>query len=58
MKTPPTYAVFRIVALTITVLVLLLFGLGLSSRGPAASLGGLTGHAIHWLHISLGVHTR
>jgi hypothetical protein len=58
MKTPPTYAVFRITAVSITVLILLLFGLGLSRRGPFDSLGGLTSHAIYWLHINMGVHAR
>ena len=31
------------------VLLLLLFGLGLSGRGPLGGLGGVTSHATGWL---------
>lgn len=55
MKTPPTFVIFRGVAVAITLLVLLLFGLGLARLGPANSLGGLTEHATSWLRVDTGV---
>ena len=42
----------------ITLLALLLFGLGLARLGPASSLGGLTEHATSWLRVNTGVDTR
>jgi len=58
VKTPPTFVIFRGVAAAITLLVLLLFGLGLARLGPASSLGGLTEHATSWLRVNTGVGIR
>ncbi len=58
MTTPPTFVVFRASAATITLLALLLFGLGLARLGPASSLGGLAEHATTWLRINTGVGIR
>jgi hypothetical protein len=55
VKTPPTFVIFRSVAAAITLLVLLLFGLGLARLGPAGSLGGFSGHVTSWLHVNTGV---
>jgi hypothetical protein len=49
MKIPLTFVIFRIAAVTITVLLLLFFGLGLSGRGPLGGLGGITSHSTGWL---------
>ena len=58
MKTPPTFVIFRAAAATITLLVVLLFGLGLARLGPASSLGGLAEHATTWLRVNTGVGTQ
>jgi hypothetical protein len=54
MRTPPTFVIFRVTAVTITVLVLLLFGMGLGGLGPLDGLGVVTSHALSWLHINTG----
>jgi hypothetical protein len=58
MKTPPTYVAFRLVAVTLTVLVLLVFGLGLGGLGPLEGLGVVAKHAVSWLHANTGVIPR
>jgi hypothetical protein len=58
MRTPPTFVIFRAAAAAITLLALLLFGLGLARLGPASSLGGLTEHATSWLRLNTGVGNR
>ena len=58
MKTPPTFVVFRAGVAAITLLALLLFGLGLARLGPASSLGGLAEHATTWLRVNTGVGIR
>ena len=58
MKTPPTFVVFRAGVAAITLLALLLFGLGLARLGPASSLGGLDEHATTWLRVNTGVGIR
>ena len=58
MRTPPTYVIFRVAAATFTVLVLVLFGLGLSGRGPLDGLNVATSHMVNWLHINTGVTIR
>jgi len=58
MRTPPTFVIFRAAAAAITLLILLLFGLGLARLGPASGLGGLTEHATTWLRVSTGVDIR
>jgi hypothetical protein len=45
MRTPPHVVVHRLVAVVITVLILLVIGLGAASRGPLGGLGAGTGHA-------------
>jgi hypothetical protein len=55
MRTPPTFAVFRVTAAAITVLVLVLVGISLSGRGPLDGLGTVTSHAEHWLQVNTGV---
>jgi hypothetical protein len=50
MTTPPTFVIYRSVIAGITVLLLLLFALGLSGLGPAAGLHVLTSHAVSWFH--------
>jgi hypothetical protein len=54
MNTPPTFIIFRITSATITVLALLLVGVGLSGRGPAGGLGALTTHLTGWLRDNTG----
>lgn len=58
MRTPPTFVIFRVTATTLTVLVLVLFALGLGGRGPLAGLGAVTSHAVNWLHVNTGVGIR
>jgi hypothetical protein len=58
MRTPPTFVLFRVTAVTITVLVLLLFGTGLGGLGPLDGLSAVTSHALNWLQINTGVTTR
>lgn len=58
MTTPPTYVTFRAAAVTLTLLVLLLFGLGLSGLGPLDGLGVVARHAVGWLHANTGVTPR
>jgi len=55
MKTPPTFVIFRAATSAITLLLLLLFGLGLAGHGPLGSLHALTSHAITWLQSSTGL---
>jgi hypothetical protein len=58
MKTPPTYAAFRVAAVAVTVLVLLLFGLGLRGLGPLHSLGPVASSMVSWLRVNTGVNVR
>jgi len=58
MRIPPTFIVFRAAAATITLLVLLLFGLGLARLGPASGLGAFAEHATGWLRVNTGVGIR
>jgi hypothetical protein len=57
-QTPPSYIAFRAAAVAITVLLLLLFGMGLRGRGPLHSLGPVTSNVISWLHTDAGVNIR
>ena len=57
-KTPPTYVAFRATAVAITLLVLLLFGMGLRGSGPLHSLGPITNTVVSWLHLNTGVSSR
>jgi hypothetical protein len=57
-QTPPTYIAFRATAVAITVLVLLLFGLGLQGLGPLHSLGPVASNVTSWLHANTGVSNR
>jgi hypothetical protein len=57
-KTPPTYFAFRAVAVAITVLMLVLFGLGLHGRGPFHGLGPVTSNVTSWLHANTGMDSR
>jgi hypothetical protein len=50
MKTPVHVVVFRAIAVTITVLILLAVGFGLASRGPLGGLGAPTSQADRWVH--------
>lgn len=58
MRIPLTFVIFRLIAVTVTVLVLLVAGMGLSGRGPLDALGGVTHHAADWLRINTGVRVR
>jgi hypothetical protein len=58
MRTPPTYVAFRAAAVVVTVLVLLLFGMGLRGLGPLHSLGSVTRNVVSWLHVNTGVSIR
>ena len=58
MRTPPTYVAFRAAAGAVTVLVLLLFGMGLRGHGPLHSLGPVTSNVVSWLHVNTGVDIR
>jgi hypothetical protein len=55
MRIPLTYIVFRSVTLAITLILLVLAGLGLSSHGPFSGLGWLTGHVVLLVHRTTGV---
>lgn len=57
-KTPSTYIAFRATAVAVTLLVLLLFGMGLRGTGPLHSLGPITNTVVSWLHLNTGVNTR
>jgi hypothetical protein len=57
-KTPPTYVAFRAAAVAITLLVLLLFVLGLRGSGPLHSLGPITSSVVSWLHGNTRVSVR
>lgn len=50
MKTPPHFIVYRLAAVTITLLILLTVGLGVAGRGPLGGLGGRTGQAVQLVH--------
>lgn len=50
MKTPPHVVVSRVVAVTITVLIMLAIGLGAASRGPLSGLGSGTSQADQLMH--------
>jgi hypothetical protein len=58
MKTPSTYIAFRATAVAITLLVLLLFGMGMHGAGPLHSLGPVTKTVVGWLQLNTGVKTR
>jgi hypothetical protein len=58
MRTPPTFAVFRITAAAVTVLLLVLVGMGVSGHGPLDGLGTVTSHATQWLRVNTGVSNR
>jgi hypothetical protein len=55
MRIPPTFVIFRVTAVTITILVLLLTAAGLSGRGPLDGLSGVTHHMESWLRLNTGV---
>jgi hypothetical protein len=50
MKSLPHVIVFRVVTVTITVLILLTAGFGLASHGPLGSLGARTSQANQLVH--------
>ncbi len=50
-KIPPTYVIFRVTAVVICVLGLLVFGLGVAGHGPLGQLSGATSEASRWLHL-------
>jgi hypothetical protein len=50
MKTPPQFVIFRVVAATITVLILATFGLGLAGQGPLDGLGTQTSRVVNVVH--------
>jgi hypothetical protein len=54
MRIPPSFVIFRVATPTITLLILLLVGMGLSGRGPLSGLGGITSHAASWLRVTMG----
>jgi hypothetical protein len=58
MRIPLTFVIFRVTAVIITVLLLLLAGAGLSGRGPLDGLGAVTHHVADWLRINTGMGTR
>jgi|HubBroStandDraft_2_1064218.scaffolds.fasta_scaffold3817287_1 hypothetical protein len=58
MRIPLTFVGFRLVAIIVTVLALLVVGMGLSGRGPLDALGGVTQHVADWLRINTGVRIR
>lgn len=57
-KTPSTYVAFRATAVAITLLVLLLFGMGVHGSGPLHALGPITNTVVSWLRLNTGVNTR
>ena len=50
MRALPHVIAFRVVTMTITVLIMLTVGLGLASRGPLGSLGAHTSQANQLVH--------
>lgn len=50
MKTPPHVVIYRIVIVTITALILLTVGFGVTGRGPLAGLGDHTSQANQLMH--------
>lgn len=50
MRALPHVIAFRVVTMTITVLIMLTVGLGLASRGPLGSLGACTSQANQLVH--------
>jgi hypothetical protein len=57
-KTPPTYIAYRVTAVTIMVLVVLLFWMGLRGHGPLHSLGPITSNLVGWVRVNTGVNLR
>jgi hypothetical protein len=55
VNTPYTFVAFRILAATVTLLVLLVIGFGLGGLGPAGGLSALTDHAIGWFDANTAV---
>ena len=58
MSIPPTYVIFRVVTITLTVLLLLAAGLGLAGHGPFSALAGARNSTLSWLRVNTGVHFR
>lgn len=54
----PTFILFRVTAAVITVLLLLLAGLGAAGRGPLDGLGTVYSHAVNWLRAIPGEGTQ
>jgi hypothetical protein len=50
MKTPPHIVIYRVVIVTITVLIMLAAGLGVASHGPLGGLGARTSQADQFVH--------
>jgi hypothetical protein len=50
MRALPHIIAFRVITVTITVLILLTAGLGLASRGPLGGLGARTSQADQLVH--------
>jgi hypothetical protein len=57
MTTPPTFVIYRSAIAGVTVLLLLLFALGLGGIGPMDGLHALTSHAVSWFRAQTGMTT-
>jgi hypothetical protein len=55
---PPTFVIFRFVAVTITLVLLLALGFGLRGHGPLHGLVSYGNSALDWLDASTGVQFR
>lgn len=58
MSIPPTFVIFRLVAVTVTLVLLLSLGFGLRGHGPFRGLVGYGNSALDWLHANTGVELR
>jgi hypothetical protein len=55
MSAPPTFVIYRAAVVSISVLLLLIFGLGLADIGPLHGLHVFTNDAISWFQDNTGV---
>jgi len=55
---PPTFVMFRLVAVTVTLVLLLSLGFGLRGHGPLHGLVGYGNSALNWLDANTGVRFR
>jgi hypothetical protein len=55
MTVPPTFVIYRTAVVSISVLLIVIFGLGLASLGPLSGLHVFTNDAISWFQDNTGI---